>query len=201
MAFLFIHCGYQPLKYNVRNIFFLPVRGRLPFILLIVSFTVPKLFSFMWLQLSIFAFVTYDFVSYPRNYQDLCQETFPVFFILGVYQVLYLSLQFIRVQFHYFYMWIPSFPKPFVNMNLESRHAYLEKDRDRNQKCHQNAHTSVTEDKQLVGFKFGLLKVFKIIHQWLSGMVCVAHRRYQFKQFQVFCSVLVLIMRLIVISQ
>ena len=76
-----------------------------------------------------------------------------------------------------------NFPKPFVNMNLESRHAYLEKDRDRNQKCHQNAHTSVIEDKQLVGFKFGLLKVFKIIHQWLSGMFCVAHRWYQFKQF------------------
>ena len=72
----------------------------------------------MWLQLSIFAFVTYDFVSYPRNYQDLCQETFPVFFILGVYQVLYLSLQFIRVQFHYFYMWIPSFPKPFVEETI-----------------------------------------------------------------------------------
>lgn len=29
-----------------------------------------------------------------------------------------------------------SFPKPFVNMKLESRHAYLENDRDRNQKYH-----------------------------------------------------------------
>lgn len=48
--------------------------------------------------------------------------------------------------------WIPTslgihFPKPFVTVKLESRHAYLGKDRDRNQKYQETAYSSITKDR------------------------------------------------------